>query len=348
MRTYLNNTDPRYKNHNENSLFKIFFTDKLTDERDFPFIILSLKILFTVVPNAILLFLPNLPGWLWWSLALLHVVIVIVVYLSPFTLMLHNTSHRRFFKAKYGFANRIIPWLIGPFMGQSPELYHSHHIGMHHAEGNMPEDESSTMPYQRDSFGSFLKYLALFFFNGFFGLLLYFNRKNRKDMIPKTIYGEMSFVLMVIILSYFNFPATFFVFIFPFIGIRFGMVAGNWGQHAFVDPSAPSNPYLNSVTCINCFYNKNCFNDGYHIGHHVKPHLHWTEMPVDFEKNINKYTEHQSLVFEKIDHFAVWFLLMVNRYDWLASYAVNINNAFSSDEELIALMKKRVQAFENK
>ena len=93
------------------------------------------------------------------------------------------------------------------------------------------------------------------------------------------------------------------------------MMAGNWGQHAFIDPADPANNYTNSVSCINAVYNQKCFNDGYHIGHHVKPHLHWTEMPVDFEKNINKYTEHQSLVFEKIDHFAVWFLLMVNRYD---------------------------------
>jgi fatty acid desaturase len=345
MRPYVTNTDPRHKNQDKQSAFKQFFLEKINDERDYPFIQLLFKITFTVIPVSVLLFVVESPNWLWWVLALTHIILVNFVFLSPFTLMLHNTSHRRFFKVKYQWGNYIIPWIVGPFIGQSPELYHSHHIGMHHAEGNMPDDESSTMPYQRDSILGFLVYFSRFFFQAWITLMLYFKRKNRTDLIPKTLYGELSFIIMAIGLSFVNFPATFIVFIGPFVVIRFGMVAGNWGQHAFVDHSDPNNPYLNSVTCINCSYNHKCFNDGYHIGHHVKPHLHWTEMPVDFDKNIHKYAENKSLVFEKLNHFTVWGCLMLNRYDWLAKYAVNINNTFSSDEEIINLMKKRVRIF---
>ena len=36
-------------------------------------------------------------------------------------------------------------------MGQSPETYFAHHIAMHHLEGNLPDDDSTTMPFKRDS-----------------------------------------------------------------------------------------------------------------------------------------------------------------------------------------------------
>jgi len=52
--------------------------------------------------------------------------------------------------------------VIGPFFGETPESYFAHHLGMHHAEDNMPSDLSSTMKYQRDSFGDFMKYYSDF------------------------------------------------------------------------------------------------------------------------------------------------------------------------------------------
>jgi hypothetical protein len=80
--------------------------------------------------------------------------------------MLHNTSHRVLFKREYNLLNKYIPWVLGIFVGQSPETYFVHHIGMHHAEGNLPNDLSSTMKYQRDSFVDFLKYVSRFLFLG--------------------------------------------------------------------------------------------------------------------------------------------------------------------------------------
>ena len=35
---------------------------------------------------------------------------------------------------------------------------------------------------------------------------------------------------------------------------------------AFIDQSRPESSYVNSITCINTYYNRTCFNDGYHIG----------------------------------------------------------------------------------
>jgi hypothetical protein len=118
-------------------------------------------------------------------------------------------------------------------------------------------------------------------------------------------------------------------------------MAGNWGQHAFIDAGAPENCYRNSITCINSSYNRRCFNDGYHIGHHIKQTRHWTEMPKDFLDNVAKYDHEGAIVFDKIDFFGVWFCLMLGRYDWLAKRYVHLGEMRPSDDEIIGLLRTR-------
>ena len=344
MRPLSTIADPIFTKKELGSLDQFFMT-YLKDERDLPFIYLMIKLALMFIPTAIILFTIDNTTWIWWSLAVVYGV-GLVIFTGPFTLMLHNTSHRPFFKRAYKWGNRLIPWGLCPFMGQSPDTYFSHHIGMHHAEGNLEPDLSSTMKYQRDNFVDFMKYFLHFLFLGVIQLVMYHKETNKKKFMKKAIVGELSFLFLWAILLYFNWKATLLVFILPTIIVRFAMMSGNWAQHAFIDAKQPENSYLNSITCINTVYNKKCFNDGYHIGHHLKPHMHWTDMPADFKKNIDKYIAHKSLVFEGIDYFQIWVLLMVKAYGTLAKHVVNIGNNYSSKEEIIALLKKRVGKIE--
>lgn len=324
-----------------------YFASKIRDERDLPFVYLMVKITFMLVPSAILLYSPLLPDTIWWGLAIFHLIMCIVILLGPYTLMLHNTSHRPFFKKEHEIWNKYIPWFLGPFMGQSPDLYFLHHMGMHHNEGNMPNDKSSTMPFQRDSFLDFLHYYIRFMIIGIIELVQYFFSKKRNALGIKAARAEFSYAIVLILLCVFlNLGATMAVFIVPLILVRLGMMSGNWGQHAFVDAENPSNDYTSSITCINSVYNQKCFNDGYHIGHHLVPNMHWTDMPVEFQENIQKYAQNKSLIFEGLDFHQVWIWLMLKRYDILARHLVNINgNTFKSDAEAIEIMKQRTKAF---
>jgi fatty acid desaturase len=122
------------------------------------------------------------------------------------------------------------------------------------------------------------------------------------------------------------------------------MMAGNWSQHAFIDKNYPENNYRNSITCINSMYNRRCWNDGYHIGHHIRPALHWSEMPGDFLRNIQKYRDENAIVFRKLDYFMIWILLMVKGYQTLANYYVELNpDNPKSNLEIIDLLKLRTQ-----
>jgi fatty acid desaturase len=233
--------------------------------------------------------------------------------------------------------------VLGPFFGESPETYFAHHVGMHHPENNLEDDISSTMPYRRDSIVDFLRYFFRFFFGVLIELSLYLGKRGRRWLMLRCMAGELIFYFEVIGLFFVNWRATLVVFVLPFIITRFGMMAGNWAQHAFVDERSPENNYRNSITCINSTYNRRCFNDGYHIGHHLKSTRHWTEMPEDFLQNLARYREQQAIVFEGIDFFGVWVCLMLNRYDWLARRRVPLGESAPSIEESIELFRTRTQ-----
>ena len=152
----------------------------------------------------------------------------------------------------------------------------------------------------------------------------------------------MFFILISIFFSFYNFKATLVVFILPLIFIRFAMMAGNWAQHAFIDAQKPADVYSNSITCINTIYNKKCFNDGYHIGHHLRPYMHWTEMPDNFKQNIDIYKKNNAIVFSGLDYFQIWFLLMIKNYNKLAANYVVLGD-FKSKDDIIKFLKNRTQ-----
>lgn len=342
----LHYTDPVFDVNQTYSGLDNFFLKMLRDPRDLPFVHLSIKLSLTLIPFAISFFLvdyASLPAWVWWVAVVAYWAYLLGVSIGPFMLMLHNTSHTKLFKVEYSNWNYYIPVWLALFFGQSPETYFTHHIGMHHAENNLENDLSSTMHYQRDSILHFGHYYSTFLVGGVLELYQYFIGKSRNDYAMRTARGELLTIALYIGLSCINFYATLVTFILPLIFIRFAMMAGNWGQHAFIDPADPANNYTNSVTCINAVYNQKCFNDGYHIGHHLRPHLHWTEMSTDFQKNIDKYAENDAIVFHTIDNFMVWVLLMSKNYKKLANHFVNVGNRFQTEAAVIEMMQARLK-----
>ncbi len=325
MRVFPTITDPRYKQKTNLNTFDRFWLPKLRDEKDLILVYFTLRLVAIFIPLAFALYLP-LPAIVWWPLAIWYTWLNVVRYKSRYTLLLHITSHRPWFKSKYEYLNKFLPWVLGPFLGQSPETYFGHHIGMHHLEGNLEEDDSTTMPYQRDSLKDFSRYLFSFLFFGLFRLTAYFNKKGRKKLRNNVILGELTFIAFCIALSFINPLATLFAFIIPLLTARVTMMMGNWAQHSFIDASEPENEYKNSITCINHRFNQRCWNDGYHISHHIKPSLHWTEHPKHLLDNKDEYAKNKAIVFEGIEFGGVWFNLMKKDYEKLASHVVNINN----------------------
>lgn len=334
--------DPTFTGRDYNRLDR-FFLQFIKDERDLPFIYLSIRITVTLIPLSVLLYMPFLTGWAWWAVAAIHFFISNFRFKGPFGLMLHCTSHRQFFKPEYGWMNNYLPWILAPFFGHTPETYYSHHIGMHHPENNLEDDDSSTMTFQRDSFRSFLAYFGRFFVVGVRNLLNYLRQKNRPKLATRALAGEIVFAIVCVLLCFISWPATVMVFLLPLVIYRLIAMLGNWTQHAFVDGNDPGNAYKNSITCINVKYNKKCWNDGYHISHHIRPAMHWTEHPTFFLKTIDKYAQNKAIIFDGLDFLQIFVLLMRGKYEVLARHMVNVNNAFTDDNDAIALLRQRTR-----
>lgn len=318
-----------------------YFLELLNDPRDLPFVHLVLQC-WAIAALGLGLFFVDGPWF--WPLAVGYWALWGLGTLDRFILMLHNTSHRPAFKKPW--MQQLIPWTVGPFYGQTPQSYYVHHIGMHHIEENLRDDLSTTMPYRRDSLLGWLHYLGSFLFTGLPRLAAYHWRRGTKKLFWRLAAGEGVFWSAVALLVAVDWRATLVLFVIPVLAVRCLMMAGNWGQHAFIDPLDPANQYRSSITCINTRYNRRCFNDGYHIGHHLKARMHWTELPVDFEKRIAEYGARDAIVFDGIDFFQVWLFLMTGQKRALARRFVRLPGAPArTDDEVLALFEERLRPF---
>ena len=141
-------TDPVYIPKTNHNWYDRFWLSRMNDKRDLPFIYLLTRIHILIIPVAVILFTPLLQGWYWWAVAVLYFYISQFYFKGRFGLMLHCICHRKCFKKPSQWIHTYITWVVCPLFGHAPEGYFSHHIGMHHIENNMPEDTSTTMPYQ--------------------------------------------------------------------------------------------------------------------------------------------------------------------------------------------------------
>ncbi|AWM33356.1 fatty acid desaturase family protein [Hymenobacter nivis] len=338
-------TDPGYTPAVLPSRFHRFARRYVQDERDLPFVYLLLQISLTMLPLAVLLFVPAVVGTAWWMAAGLYFFLGTFYFKGPLGLMMHCITHRPLFKKTHGWLNKYTPWVVGPLFGLTPETYFTHHMGMHHPENNMPDDESSTMFYQRDSALSFLRYWADFLVMGLPRLGAYLRRTRKRTLHRQLLRGEVAYVVAVVALAFVNLPATLAVFVVPVLVTRSVMMLGNWSQHAFIDANTPDNCYTNSVTCINTAYNHKCWNDGYHISHHLRPALHWTDHPANFRQNVDKYAANDAIVFDGIHYLHIFAFLMLKRYDLLAKNFVNLGGRYGSDADVVALLRARSRRF---
>lgn len=310
----------------------------ICDRRDRPFLVLIAGMLLLLVPTAALMYVPG--AFSWW-LAAAWTAANFGLFLDRFILMLHNTRHRRLWRPGVQL-DWVIEWVLGPFAGQTPWTYHAHHLGMHHVEDNLWDDRSSTLAFQRDSKLDFLRYWVRFLGLGIAELIGYLRARKRDKLARRALIGELVYWSAIALLLVVEWRATLVVFLVPLAFSRFAMMAGNWAQHAFVDPTDPANAYRNSITTINTRYNRRCFNDGYHIGHHLKPARHWSEMPDELLANLDAYRRQGALVFSGLDYFQIWALLMVGAHGTLARRLVDLGGPPRDLAERIALLRARL------
>jgi fatty acid desaturase len=328
-------TDPTEAPTYDDSALSRWCRHALYDSRDEVFVRLSLRDIALMAVAMAVLF-----AHFHWALAAAY--LALWGWLAPpVILMLHCTMHRPFIRSPR-VLNRVHVYAMSFFFG-IPVGYAQHHLGMHHVEDNMPSDLSSTMRYRRDSFAHFLVYFGRFLLAGIFELTGYLLAKRRTALARRAALGELAQLAVIVVALLVHVRFGLVAFAFPFVAVRFMMMVGNWGQHAFLNIERPNGGLSNSITCINSDYNRRAFNDGYHIGHHLKANLHWTLLPQDLLDNRARYAREGAIVFEGLDFFLVSLLLWTGNYRRLAQRFVRLDGEARSDDDVMSMLEARVQ-----
>ena len=236
--------------------------------------------------------------------------------------------------------------VLSNFFGMPAGCYYVHHIIMHHQANNVfPYDISSTMPYRRDSPLHFIAYVINFMLHTMLYLPFYAIRGRRFDLaFGVTLCCGVYLSLFPILYSV---RPYFFITTFAISWVLgpFALMLGNYSQHIFVNPDDPKSNYGLACNHLNARFNMLTFNDGYHITHHVNEHTHWSEMPRHFIRNLESYEQGGAILFHGITFDDITFNVFAGEPGLrrLAKKVIQITPEHLSEEELMALFKKRLQ-----
>ena len=119
-------------------------------------------------------------------------------------------------------------------------------------------------------------------------------------------------------------------------------MSGNWTQHSFLAQDDAKNDLKTALTVIQTPYNATAFNDGYHTSHHLNPIRHWQDHPEHFLQSIQVFKDSKVIIFDGIDYWGIFCLLMTRNYNSLADHFVDLSGTMTKAEKK-AYLKERTR-----
>lgn len=319
------------------------WTPLLRDPRDVPLLDFGLRASIMAPAALATLLLPLVWPALAWPLAVAHFALY-AWHLERFITWFHDVNHHRLFPRERRWADHWFRVVIGGLHGCTPATYFCQHVLMHHPTNNLADDDSTTMPYRRDSPWDFVAYVFRFWKCQL--PLARFLRKRypRQPRFARSVlWGDFGGFAVLALLLWLQPVGAAAVFLLPLLVTRNILLVGNWGEHPFIDPAEPGNLYRSSTSIVGPA-NDRCFNVGHHIGHHVRPGLHFSALPGWFDDHRERLGHEDAIVLRDLVYPDIWWFLMTQQWGRLADHYVPLPGAPDrTREELIAMFQHRVQ-----
>lgn len=189
----------------------------------------------------------------------------------------HNHMHRRTFQA--GWANRILDHWLGLLTGTTATSIITEHNLRHHQHSNSDDDfvRASLVGFRAQWLN-----VVCFFPRAWWELHvrkpldfpLWWRTQRRlfwRGLAEQaTLWGTFAVLLAA------DWQATLLYLALPWLHGQWWLVTFNLLQHQAL---APDDPWQNSRNLTDRFSNFLFFNVGFHTAHHLRPTLHWSELP---------------------------------------------------------------------